>query len=78
MTNCKRHGDAQLWDNMRVATEKTIKYLSHVSPSPGQELNPGPPKYEVGVLTTQPRLSVIRFGHEDNIKMYLKEVCGLD
>jgi hypothetical protein len=54
-----------------------MKYLSYVSSSPGLELNPGPPKYEAGVLPTQPRLSVIRFGH-DNIKMYLKEVCGLD
>jgi hypothetical protein len=54
-----------------------MKYLSHVSPSPGLELNPGPPNYESEVLITQPRLSVIRFEHEDNIKMYLKEVRGL-
>jgi hypothetical protein len=50
-----------------------MKYGSHVSPSSGLELNPGPPKYKAGVLASQPRLSVMRFGHEDNIKMNLKE-----
>jgi hypothetical protein len=28
------------------------------SRSPGRDLNPGPPKYEAGMLTTGPRLSV--------------------
>jgi hypothetical protein len=31
---------------------KTTKNLSQDSWSPGQELNPGPPEYKAGVLTT--------------------------
>jgi hypothetical protein len=38
--------------------KKTMKNLSQDSRSPGQDLNPRPPKYEAGVLTTQPRRSV--------------------
>jgi hypothetical protein len=37
---------------------KTTKTLSQDNRSPGRGLYPGPPEYEVGVLTTQPRLSV--------------------
>jgi hypothetical protein len=34
------------------------KNLSYDSRSPSRYLNPGPPAYEAGVLTTQPRHSV--------------------
>jgi hypothetical protein len=36
-------------------TEETMKNLSQDSWSQGRDLNPGPPKYEAGVLTTRPR-----------------------
>jgi hypothetical protein len=39
---------------------KTTKPLSQDSRSPGQYLNPRPPEYDEGVLTTRPRRSVIR------------------
>jgi hypothetical protein len=52
------------WRNLRyypgVCLEnlrKTMKNLSQDSRSPGQDLDPGPPKYEAGVLTTRPRRS---------------------
>jgi hypothetical protein len=32
----------------------TTKTLSQDSRSPGQDLNPGPPEYETGALTTRP------------------------
>jgi hypothetical protein len=34
---------------------KTMKSLCQDSRSPGVDLNPGPPAYEAGVLTTRPR-----------------------
>jgi hypothetical protein len=37
---------------------KTATDLSEDYQSPGWDLNPGPPKYEAGVLTTGPRLSL--------------------
>jgi hypothetical protein len=37
---------------------KNTKNLIQDSWSPGRDLNPGPPEYETGVLTTQPRRSV--------------------
>jgi hypothetical protein len=33
-------------------TEENHENLSHNSRSPGRDLNPGPPEYEAGVLTT--------------------------
>jgi hypothetical protein len=38
---------------------KTMKNLREDSRSLGRDLNSGPPEYEAGVLTTQPRRSVI-------------------
>jgi hypothetical protein len=38
-------------------TEKNQNVSQH-SLSPGRNLNPGPPEYEAGVLTTRPRRSV--------------------
>jgi hypothetical protein len=32
--------------------------LSHDSRSSGQDSNPGPPRYDTGLLTTRPRQSV--------------------
>jgi hypothetical protein len=37
----------------------------------GQDLNLGPPEYEAGVLTTQPRCSII--GCEDKDWIYLAQ-----
>jgi hypothetical protein len=41
-------------EGLRLTTEN----FSQDSRSPGRDLKPGPPKYEVGVLTIQSRLSV--------------------
>jgi hypothetical protein len=38
--------------------EKITKNLSQDSRSPSRDLKPGPPEYEAGALTTQPRRSV--------------------
>jgi hypothetical protein len=38
---------------------KTTRNLSQDSPSPGRNLNKGPPKYEAGVLTTRPGRLII-------------------
>jgi hypothetical protein len=35
-------------------TEENHENLSQNSQSPGRDLNPGPPKYEAGVLTRRP------------------------
>jgi hypothetical protein len=37
------------------------KNLSQHRRSQGQDLNPGPPEYEAGLLTTQPRRLVVRY-----------------
>jgi hypothetical protein len=37
---------------------KNTKSLAHDSPSPGRDLNPGPPEYEARVLSTRPQRSV--------------------
>jgi hypothetical protein len=37
----------------------TTKEPIRIASRRGRELNPGPPQYEVGVLTTQPRRSVM-------------------
>jgi hypothetical protein len=61
MTNWKGFGRKQLWRNLRYypkiqleGLRKTTKNLSQDSRSQGRDLNLGPPKYEVGVLTTTP------------------------
>jgi hypothetical protein len=43
-------------------TEENHKNLSQDSWFPGRDLNPGPPEYETGVLTTRPRLLVTKTG----------------
>jgi hypothetical protein len=46
--------------HMPGRTEENHENLSQDSLSPGRDLNPEPPEYETGVLTTQPRRSVPR------------------
>jgi hypothetical protein len=38
--------------------KKTTKSLSQDTRSPSRNLNPGPPEYEAGVLTTRPQGSI--------------------
>jgi hypothetical protein len=66
MTNWKGFRRKRSWSNFKVlfqhspwGTEEKHKKLSQDSRSPGQDRNPGPPEYEVGLLATQPRRSVI-------------------
>jgi hypothetical protein len=51
--NCRYYTGIRL-EGLRKNHEK----LSQDSRSPGRDLNPEPPEYEAGVLTTQPRRSV--------------------
>jgi hypothetical protein len=44
-------------------TEETHENLNQNSRSPVRELKPGPPDYEAGMLTTQPRRSVYIWGY---------------
>jgi hypothetical protein len=64
--NGKGCGKKQLWPNLRSypgiyleGLRKTMKTLSQDSQFPGRDLNPGPPEYEAGVLTTHPRHLVL-------------------
>jgi hypothetical protein len=59
MMNWKGFGRKQSWPNLSYYTDicleelwKTKKKLFQDSRSPGRDLNPGPPEYEAGVLTT--------------------------
>jgi hypothetical protein len=61
MMNWKGFGRKQSWPNFKVlhrnspgATEKTTKNHNVDSWSLGPRIEPGPPVYEAGVLTTQP------------------------
>jgi hypothetical protein len=63
MLNWKQFGRKRLWPNFKVlsrhspgGTEENHENLNQ--DSRGREPNPGPPDYEVGVLTTRPRRSV--------------------
>jgi hypothetical protein len=40
-------------------TEENDAHISYDDQSPSRDLKPGPSKYEVGVLTTRPRRSVL-------------------
>jgi hypothetical protein len=61
---------------------KTTKNLSQDRRSLGRDLNPGPPEYEAGVLTTRPRRSVspvLPLGTENwNFPVALKEIFNLE
>jgi hypothetical protein len=59
--NLKGFGRKWSWPNLRYYPDiylegfrKTMENLSQDSQFSGQDLNPGPPQYEVGMLTTQP------------------------
>jgi hypothetical protein len=43
--------------NRLEGLRKTKKIISQDNRSPGRDLNPGPPEYEAGMLTTRPRSS---------------------
>jgi hypothetical protein len=64
--NWKGCGRKRSWPNKRhypgiflEGLRKSTKNLSWDSRSPGRDLNPGPPEYKAGVLTTRKRRSVI-------------------
>jgi hypothetical protein len=49
----------KLLSSIRLEERKeNTKILSQDNRSPGRDLNPVPPEYEAGVLTTRPRRSV--------------------
>jgi hypothetical protein len=59
--NSKGYGKKRSWPNLRYCPgicldglRKTTKKLSQDSKSVGRDLNPGPPDYKTGVLTTRP------------------------
>jgi hypothetical protein len=61
MMNWKGYGRKRLWPNFMVLfqhspgrTEENHRNPSIDSWSPGQDLKPGPPEHETGVLTTPP------------------------
>jgi hypothetical protein len=64
MMNWKGFGRKQSWSNFKGLSRhspggtKEHENLSLNSLSPGRDLNSGPPEYEV--LTTRPRISVVR------------------
>jgi hypothetical protein len=65
MMTCKGFGKKGSWPNFKALSRhspggSTTKKLSEDSRSPGIDLKAGPPEYEAGVLTTQPRRSVSR------------------
>jgi hypothetical protein len=51
---------------------KSTNNLSQDGLSPYRDLNPEPPEYEAGVLTTRPRRLIRRW--KNCVKMYLKEI----
>jgi hypothetical protein len=64
MMNWKGFGSKRSWPNCKVLSrnleglKKTTKTSIRVAGRRGPESNPGPPEYEVGVLTTRPRRAV--------------------
>jgi hypothetical protein len=61
----ERCGRKRSWPNLRYhpgicleGLRKDTETLSQYSRSPGRDLNPRPPEYEAGVLTTRPQRSV--------------------
>jgi hypothetical protein len=60
--NWKGCGKKVLSQHLPGVTEENHKTSSQDSQSPGQGLNPLPPKYEAGVLTTRPQRLVKALG----------------
>jgi hypothetical protein len=60
--HCKGCGRKRSWLNLRYYTsiclEVLKKNISQDNRSPGRDLNPGPPEYDAGMLTTKLRRSV--------------------
>jgi hypothetical protein len=59
-------GRKRLWPTFKVlsynlhgGTEENHENVSQDNRSPGQDLNPGSPEYEAGVIATRPQRSVI-------------------
>jgi hypothetical protein len=91
MTNWKGFGRKRLWPNFKIlswhspgGTEKNHENLSHDSQYPGRDLNPEPPGYKTGVLTTRLWHSVLRIVfavciNEDSLLWLCKnfEFCDL-
>jgi hypothetical protein len=68
MMNWKGFERKRSWPNLRLypgifleGLRKTMKNLRQDIRSPSRDLSPGPPEYEVRVLTARPRLSIPRF-----------------
>jgi hypothetical protein len=66
--NWKGWGRKRSWLNLSYypsifleGLRKTTKNFSQDTRSPGRDLNPGPPEFEAGVLTTQARRSVASY-----------------
>lgn len=49
----------QYYPGIRLKGLRKTTNTCHDDQSPGRDLKPVPPKYEVGVLTTRPRRSVL-------------------
>jgi hypothetical protein len=45
--------------------------------SPGRDLNPGPPEYEAGALTTRPRCLVGYCGDEKSAHLFKNPNCKM-
>jgi hypothetical protein len=70
--NWKWRGGKRSWRNFRrypgiclEGPRKTTKNLSQDSLSPGRDLNPVPPEYDAGLLTTQPLFSACSLAEVD-------------
>jgi hypothetical protein len=79
--NRKGCGRKRPWPNLRYyngifleGLRKTTKNLSRDSRSPGRDLNPRPPEYESGVLTTRLRRSVIKVKLIMNERSTLRQI----
>jgi hypothetical protein len=80
MMNWKGCGRKRQWPNLgyylsiyREGPKKTMRNLGQDNGFPGRDLNPGPPEYEAGVLTTRPRCSVNATMKIENIAKHRRE-----
>jgi hypothetical protein len=78
MMNWKGFGRKRSWPNFKALCRhsldglmKTTKSSVRIAGHWGQDLNPRPPEYEDGVLTTQARRSVLR-KYRNMFQMYHK------
>jgi hypothetical protein len=80
--NWKGCGRKSSWPNLWYypgicleGLRKTMKNLSQNSRCPNRYLNPGPPEYEAGVLTTQPR-GLVTALHNNGKQMRCMNSCN--